>query len=243
LKTENVKVVIYKEIGEVSFIRKQSGRNLKITLRPFRGIRVIVPPFVSFEAAGKFVESKISWIRKQQEKMDRYERKITIFSEDTVFRTKDHVLSMGTQEKSAVQAIIKNGIIRVNYPAFADVTDERIQQVVRRAVVAALKMEASKYLPSLTVQLAGQFGFKHGQVSLRNNKTRWGSCSPDNRISLNIHLMRIPDRLQVYIILHELCHTVHKHHQKSFWQLLDQITGGQARELDRELNRYSPAVF
>jgi predicted metal-dependent hydrolase len=55
--------------------------------------------------------------------------------------------------------------------------------------------------------------------------------------------MRLPEHLQQYIVLHELCHTVQKHHQKSFWQLLDKVTGGRARLLDKELNEYSPHIF
>jgi len=240
---ENVKLVVYREIGEVSFIRKTSVTNMKISLKPFRGVQVTLPQYVSYEAAGKFVESKISWIRKQQEKMKKYERKVTLFTKDTLFRTKDHVLSFGTHEKSTIQTIIRNQTILIHYPVFAEVEDPRIQQAVRRGILAALQMEAIKYLTPMTGKLAKQFGFNFVQVSFRNNKSRWGSCSPDNRISLNIHLMRLPERLQEYIVLHELCHTVHKHHQKSFWQLLDKITGGRARELDRELNGYSPQVF
>jgi predicted metal-dependent hydrolase len=243
LKPENIKIVAYKEIGEVTFIRKLSGRSLKITIRPFKGIQVILPPFVSFEAAGKFVHDKMIWIRKQQEKMTRYENKITVFNEETIFKTKDHVLAIGTHEKSTIQAIIRDRIIRINYPEFADSADIRVQQVIRRAIAAALKMEALKYLPELTRVLAAKFGFTYNQVFFRNNKTRWGSCSRDNRINLNIHLMRLPDHLQEYIILHELCHTVHKHHQKSFWQLLNKVTGGIARDLDKDLNAYSPDIF
>jgi predicted metal-dependent hydrolase len=243
LKTENVKVVVFREIGEVSFIRKPSVRSMKISLKPFRGVLVTMPQFVSYEAAGKFVESKAGWIRKQQEKMKKYERRVTLFTRETVFRTKDHVLSIGTHEKPTIQTIIKNQVIHVNHPDFAEVTDLRIQKAIRRGIVAALTLEANKHLPPMMEKLAGQFGFSYGQVSFRNNKSRWGSCSHDNRISLNIHLMRLPGRLQEYIILHELCHTVHKHHQKSFWLLLDKLTGGRARELDRELNVYSPQVF
>lgn len=243
VKTENVKLVVFREIGEVSFIRKVSVRNMKISLKPFRGVQVILPQFVSYEAAGKFVESKTGWIRKQQDKMKKYERRVTLFTKDTAFRTKDHVLSIGTHEKSTIQTIIKNQIIHIQHPVFAEVSDPRIQQAIRRGIVAALQMEANKHLPPMTDRLAKQFGFSYVQVSFRDNKSRWGSCSPDNRISLNIHLMRLPERLQEYIVLHELCHTIHKHHQKSFWQLLDKITGGRSRELDRELNVYSPQVF
>lgn len=243
LKTENVKVVVFREIGEIRFIRKLKVRNMKISLKPFRGVLVTMPQYVSYEAAGKFVESKIGWIRKQQEKMINYERKVTLFTKDTAFRTKDHVLSIGTHEKPTIQTIIKNRVIHIRHPDFAKVTDPRIQKAIRKGIVAALQMEANQHLPPMTERLARQFGFSYVQVSFRDNKSRWGSCSPDNRISLNIHLMRLPERLQEYIVLHELCHTVHKHHQKSFWQLLDKITGGRARELDRELNGYSPQVF
>jgi predicted metal-dependent hydrolase len=243
VKPENVKVVVFKEIGEVSFIRKVTVRNMKISLKPFRGVEVTLPQYISFEAAGKFVESKSDWIRKQQEKMKRFERRVTLFTKETAFRTRDHVLSIGTHEKSTIQTIIKNQVIYVQHPVFAEVTDPRIQQAIRRGILAALKMEANKHLPPMTDRLARQFGFSYVQVSFRDNKSRWGSCSPDNRINLNIHLMRLPERLQEYIVLHELCHTVHKHHQKSFWQLLDKITGGKARELDRELNKYSPRIF
>ena len=230
-------------IGEVSFIRKSSVRGLKITIRPFSGVKVIYPGFVSFETAGKFVEDKMAWIRSKQEKIRKFESRITLFREDTDFRTRDHVLSMGTHEKSTIQAIIRNQVIRITYPVFANVEDPRIQRVIRRAIHAALKLEAVRYLPALADNLARKYGFSYGMVTVRNNKTRWGSCSGKNRISLNIHMMRLPPHLQEYIILHELSHTVHRHHQKSFWQLLEKLTGGSARKLDRELNGYNPETF
>lgn len=243
MKPENIRKVKYASIGEVSFIRKPGGRNLKISLRPFRGVEVTVPLFVSDEAAVRFVEEKITWIRAQREKMARFEKRATIFTEETAFSTKDHTLVMGRHEKATVRAEIRDHMIRIAYPSFAPPDDPKIQQVVRKAIAAALKMEAEKYLPPVTSRLAEQCGFNYSSVTCRNNKTRWGSCSRDNRISLNIHLMRLPEHLQRYIVLHELCHTIHKHHQKSFWQLLDKVTGGRARLFDKELNAYSPDIF
>jgi len=175
--------------------------------------------------------------------MARFEQRATLFTEETVFRTKDHTLVMGRHEKATIRAEIRDHVIRIAYPSFASPDDPKIQQVVRRAIAAALKLEAEKYLPGMTARLAEQFGFHYRVVSCRNNKTRWGSCSRDNRISLNIHLMRLPEHLQRYVVLHELCHTVHKHHQKPFWQHLEQVTGGRARLLDKELNAFSPEIF
>jgi predicted metal-dependent hydrolase len=243
LKSDTAKIVTYKDIGTVAYIRKGTARNLKISLRPFKGVQVTVPGNVSYETAEKFVITRMGWIMKQRERMKKYENRVTLFTEDTRFHTRDHVLSIGKHDKSTVRTVIRDKMIRVDYPGFAQVEDSRIQQAVRKAIIEALRLEAQRYLPEMTKELALRFGFTYSQLSLRNNKTRWGSCSHGNNISLNIHLMRLPVRLQEYIILHELCHTVHRHHQKSFWQLLDKVTGGQAREMDKSLNTYSPHVF
>ncbi len=116
------------------------------------------------------------------------------------------------------------------------------QEYIRKGIIEALRNEAKNYLPERTDILAQKFGFKYEKVSVRNAKTRWGSCSGKNNISLNIHLMRLPEYLSDYVILHELCHTIEKNHGKKFWTLLDKVTGN-AKRLDKELNNYNPNIF
>jgi predicted metal-dependent hydrolase len=240
---ELIRIVEFSEIGQVCFIRKDSSRNLKITLKPFQEVQVTVPRFMGFESARRFVEHKKPWIKKQQEKLRHYENRITVFDENTAFQTRDYNLVIIPHSKATIKVIVKNGQIILNYPEFADIRDPRIQKVLRRAILAVWRIEAQKYLPDLLNQLAIQHNFHYNKLSLRNNKTRWGSCSRDNNINLNIHLMRLPVHLCKYIILHELCHTVYKNHKKQFWLLLDQLTGGRARMLDKELNRVSPEIW
>ena len=240
---ESVKIIEYKEIGKVSFIRRPSLRNLKITIRPFSGVQVSVPRFISFESASRFVEQKRPWIRKSQLKLSRYENGITVFDEKTAFSTQDQILVLDKHTKSTIRTVIGRGRIAVTYPEYADVGDPRIQKAIRKAIHQAWRIEAVKYLPDILHRLAKHHNLPCGKLTVRNNKTRWGSCSRDNNISLNIHLMRLPQHLCEYIMLHELCHTVHKHHQKAFWRLLDKLNGGRAREFDRELNKYSPEVW
>jgi predicted metal-dependent hydrolase len=240
---ESVRIIEYQEIGKVSFIRRQSARNLKITIRPFRDVQVSVPRFISFESAGKFVEEKKPWIRKSQLKLARFKSGISVFSEDTLFQTLDHKLVMARHAKSTIRTVIGRGIITVMFPDYADVRDPRVQKAVRKAIVQAWRLEAARYLPDLIQKLARQHNLSYTKITYRDNKTRWGSCSRDNHISLNIHLMRLPKHLCEYVILHELAHIVYKHHQKSFWQYVNQLTGGKAREFDKELNAYSPEVW
>lgn len=243
MKDEPVRIIEDKEIGRVSFIRKPAARNLKITIRPFRNVLVTIPHFVSFETALSFVEEKRQWIKKSQVRFERYHKVITLFDESTVFQTRDHLLILGRHKKNTIQTVIRDGQIRVLFPEHAEAQDPRIQKAVRKAIQAAWRLEAQGYLPGQVRKLAAQFHFQYGKLTFRNNKTRWGSCSRNNDINLNIHLMRLPSHLCDYVILHELCHTLHKHHQKAFWQLLNSITGGRARLLDKELNGFGPEAW
>jgi len=90
--------------------------------------------------------------------------------------------------------------------------------------------------------LALKHGFRYNRVFIRNQKTRWGSCSGKNNINLNIQLMRLPEELMDYVIVHELCHTVEKNHSKRFWDLLIKCMPN-AKELDKKLNSYHSSIY
>ena len=74
------------------------------------------------------------------------------------------------------------------------------------------------------IVLAKKHGFKHGIISVKKMKTRWGSCSYKNNININLCVCYLPQDLQDYIILHELAHTVVKNHSRHFWYELHKIS-------------------
>ncbi len=76
-------------------------------------------------------------------------------------------------------------------------------------------------------ELAQHHHFLYNKVSVRNQKSRWGSCSGKNNISLNQKLFYLPDHLRDYILLHELAHTHEKNHSQKFWNILYNILGKQ----------------
>lgn len=85
--------------------------------------------------------------------------------------------------------------------------------------------------------LSEKHGFSYNKVTIRNQRTRWGSCSPKNNISLNMKLVRLPSRLVDYVILHELVHTRIKNHSPEFWNELDRYVGN-ARKLRSRMKAY-----
>jgi len=99
------------------------------------------------------------------------------------------------------------------------------------------KEEAKKVITRRTQELARQFGFSYKRITIRSQKTRWGSCSRDNKISLNLKLVKLPDQLRDYVILHELVHTRVKSHGVNFWALLNSVIE-KAKLLDKQLGKY-----
>jgi hypothetical protein len=83
------------------------------------------------------------------------------------------------------------------------------------------KAAATKQLRDRLAFLAREHGFSCNRVTVRRQKTRWGSCSPRNNISLNIKLVQLPPELMDYVILHELTHTRVHNHSRKFWAELD----------------------
>jgi predicted metal-dependent hydrolase len=90
--------------------------------------------------------------------------------------------------------------------------------------------------------LAEKHGFSYNRVFIRNQKTRWGSCSSKNNINLNVNLVRLPGELADYVIIHELVHTRIKNHSKRFWAELDKYVGG-AKETARKLRKHSLSML
>lgn len=96
---------------------------------------------------------------------------------------------------------------------------------------------ARKILVDRLDYLAGKYGFTYNRVFIRNQKTRWGSCSVKNNINLNVNLVRLPDELIDYTLLHELVHTRIKNHSQKFWDQMDLLLG-DAKKIDKKLRAY-----
>lgn len=102
-----------------------------------------------------------------------------------------------------------------------------------------IQAAARKHLIDRLNFLSQKYGFNYNKVFIKNQKTRWGSCSARNNINLNINLVRLPDELIDYTILHELAHTRVKNHSRRFWDQMDKLLFGDAKKLDRKLSKYS----
>ncbi len=119
---------------------------------------------------------------------------------------------------------------------------QKQKEDINQAFLNIDKKDARKKIKSRLKELAKQNGFAYGKVSIRNQRTRWGSCSGRCDISLNIKLVVLPQDLFDYVIFHELVHTRIHNHSGRFWEELDKYVGdGKAKA--RTLTEYGLGIL
>lgn len=96
--------------------------------------------------------------------------------------------------------------------------------------IESLRRQAKKELPVRLAELAARYGFTYNRVAIKHNSSNWGSCSAKNNINLNLNIVRLPEVLQDYILLHELCHLRHRNHGQEFHELLEQLLADNVKE-------------
>ena len=89
--------------------------------------------------------------------------------------------------------------------------------------IAALKKAARKYIPPRTAYYAAKIGVTYGQIAIRTQKTRFGSCSTKGNLNFNCLLMKMPPEIIDYVIVHELCHRKQMNHSRAFWAEVEKI--------------------
>lgn len=105
------------------------------------------------------------------------------------------------------------------------------QKALRDVLAEVLREEAKILLPQKLSYFAGQYGFKFRKVTIKHNSSNWGSCSRAGNINLNLNLIRLPEPLCDYVLLHELCHLKEPNHGPRFHALLERLCLSNIRHL------------
>lgn len=99
---------------------------------------------------------------------------------------------------------------------------EATEKLTREKVIA-LAEEALKVIPERVEYFAKVIGVTYGKITIRNQKTRWGSCSSKGNLNFNCLLMLAPSEVLDYVVVHELCHRKQMNHSKAFWSEVEKV--------------------
>ena len=209
------------------FAVRVSPRARRLTVRVHVGgrVEIVVPIGVNAHTVRDFVQRFTPWIDRKVAAMQCFAA-----PSEPVPRTVEFAL---TQEKFAVdwcrgsKRVLDQSVGRIVVQA----PDERGARALLRGW---LKRAAHERLTPRLLQLANELNYSVARVSVRCQRTRWGSCSTRGTVSLNCSLLFLGLEVVRYLFVHELAHTKHMNHSANFWRLVEKIEPDY-RRLDRDL--------
>ena len=238
------KILFVDGIGEVLLVRKARSKRLRISVKSTGEILVSIPWLLSFSRGEAFLEEKREWVIKTRQKLEKHGLTRKALTPGFLFATRNFEYQLLPAKSNRVQVKLheKEQSAVISFPETASLQDPAILAKVKTMAEGVLRYEAKKYLPGRTRALASQLGYSFKALTIKNNKTNWGSCSSLGNINLNLHLMRLPDRLIDYILVHELVHTVIPNHGPTFKaRLKSHFPDGD--ELDKAIKKFRPGVI
>ncbi len=193
--------------------------SLSITVSADNKVTLRCPIGYSRERADRFLSEKSAWINRT---VARNEKRLVANSEIISY---EKILINGVRFPlyigCSIREITNNGVFvksindikRLFTDAFAAIFIERLKEISRRT------------------------GLNFRSVQIKGYKSRWGCCDGANNLSFNYKLFMLPNHIQYYIIIHELCHTAQHNHSESFWRLVEKFAPDY-RRVKKELRGY-----
>lgn len=203
---------------QINYSRRKT---MSITVKPDGTIRVAAPKGTAAKTVQDWVASKSKWIAAKMAEVEMANRQIA----ERSFQSGEEFLYLGRpmrlelvndpqQTRTMVRG--REGTIQVTGPDCSPAA-------VKAALETWYRWAAGRYIGARVQNYQIQVGRKPGRITIREQKTRWGSCSARGNLNFNWRIMMAPPEIIDYLVVHELCHLVHLNHSPVFWNLVGSI--------------------
>lgn len=224
-------------------IHSKRAKYIRIKLSRKGLLSVTLPAFTKSKFAHEFVQSKRNWIEKNlQNIIHEDESKLPT---NINLRLLNECWSVDYEEENPtlhkLQLEETNDSTGLNLKIKGNINLLNDPNISCKLLTSWCKKKAKTIFNDMLQELAEIHGFHYQRLSIRAQKTRWGSCSHQKNINLNCKLLFMPEEVVKYVMIHELCHTIEMNHSSRFWALVKdcdpdfQAHKKQLKELSREI--------
>jgi predicted metal-dependent hydrolase len=224
----------------IIFERSHRARNYRLTLRRDGTAVATIPARGSEREAMRFVEQHRDWLDRARERQRRRPRPADVWvigtfvlwrGQMTAIRVAAGATPVGGLSQARPKVCLAADVFQVS----------KLEGDLRATLEAHFARRAKVELPARTWELAAITGVDVKLVTVRNQRSRWGSCSANGTISLNWRLVQTPDTVRDYIIYHELMHLKEMNHSERFWSRVAEVCPGW-RDAERWIKRNGALV-
>jgi hypothetical protein len=195
-------------------VRNPRARRYLLRLRPDGTARVTIPRGGTSAMARQFVERHVAWLEREFQRLQTQPPKPAVWEIGTEILLRGDAVRIEAGSNGEAETVRFGGeSVRVPDPA-AD---------LRPTIESHLRQLATRKLPPRVLELATRHGLTVRRVTVRSQKSRWGSCSRRGTISLNWRLIQTPAFVSDYICLHELMHLRQMNHSPGFWREMERV--------------------
>ncbi len=244
-----------KETGMLSFddgttctyqIILSDRRTLALQVMKTGEVYVRMPRRLPFLAGHELAEKNREWVFEQVAKIRKTSEQKEVFHWSdgafVLFHGKSKILCVRPDHKSKTVCIQDTweGLV-VSVPVGTKAGQDQ-EDAVKQALTHWYRLEARKYLEERTAGWSAVMRVEYGRIAVRDQATRWGSCSAKGNLNFNWRLVLLPEELSDYVVVHELAHRVHMNHSLAFWQVVEkELPDYRLRR--RELKRYEAEIY
>lgn len=176
------------------------------------GVTVVVPASEEVQPTALLKENA-AWVIDKQRRYDSYREQ----APDRTFAAGESFPVLGDERELVIEPRHNHKLTEMSIRLRQSAVE---QSSVKRVLENVYRRRAREYLSDRVDCYTERMGVGYEALELRNQRTRWGSCSTEGTISLNWRLIMAPPEIVDYLVVHELAHLTEQHHGQAFWQLV-----------------------
>jgi predicted metal-dependent hydrolase len=220
---------------EIRYLKR--ARRGTIRILPDSLVKVTVPFGVSESEIKRFLNSKIDWIYKKQQALEKVQNRRQI-----KFELGQYLPIYG--EELQLKIIEGYGVVTEKDKSLlvpVPTSEDEVEKYVKAAIIKWYKAQAQKKIEDRVLYYSHLLGVRPKSISIKNYKSRWGACSSKGALIFNWQIITFSQKHFDYVIAHELCHLKEMNHSKKFYRMLEQL-GFNKKQIHTEM-RYLRNLF